>query len=96
MNFLLKYRHLTNFFFLWRFVLRALVSINTDSGDEYQEGEKPLKCETIFLATDLIRSVSLGSKTEQVMNRYMIYKHGSQWPARIVLYLHGIILKHAC
>lgn len=57
--------------------------------------EKPLKYETI-LATDLIKSVSLGSKTEQVMNRYMIYKRGSQWPARIVLYLHGIILKHAC
>lgn len=65
--------------------------------------EKPLllyekydKYETILLATDLIKSVSLGSKTEQVMNRHMIYKRGSQWPARIVLYLHGIILKHAC
>lgn len=40
--------------------------------------EKPLKYETILLATDLIKSVSLGSKTEQVMNRYMIYKRGSQ------------------
>ena len=67
-----------------------------DSGDEYQEGEKPLKFETILLATDLIKSVNVGSKTGQVMNRYTIYKRGSPWPARIVLYLHGIILKHAC
>ena len=95
MNFLLKCRHLPGFFF-WSFVLGALVSINMVSGDEYQGGEKPLKFEMVLLATDLFKSVSLESKTGQVMNRYTIYKRGSPWPARIALYLHGIILKHAC